>query len=166
MISIISDISAAARSGEVPPGLVLHADPRPLPPVRFVAKDGSIGSLSDFRGQTVLLNIWATWCPPCREEMPTLDRLQSRLGGEGFQVVALSIDRAGMSVVETFFRDAKIQYLTPYLDNSGGASRALGVTGLPTTLLIDAAGREVGRLVGPAQWDDPAMISYFERYRK
>src|SRR3546814_5659199 len=69
MISIISDISAAARSGEVPPGLVLHADPRPLPPVRFVAKDGSIGSLSDFRGQTVLLNIWATWCPPCREEM-------------------------------------------------------------------------------------------------
>src|SRR3546814_3579090 len=60
MISIISDISAAARSGEVPPGLVLHADPRPLPPVRFVAKDGSIGSLSDFRGQTVLLNIWAT----------------------------------------------------------------------------------------------------------
>src|SRR3546814_11449484 len=95
--------------------------------------------------------------------MPTLDRLQSRLGGEGFQVVALSIDRAGMSVVETFFRDAKIQYLTPYLDNSGGASRALGVTGLPTTLLIDAAGREVGRLVGPAQWDEPAMNRSEER---
>src|SRR3546814_1435087 len=80
----------------------------------------------------------------------------------GVQTCALPI----LSVVETFFRDAKIQYLTPYLDNSGGASRALGVTGLPTTLLIDAAGREVGRLVGPAQWDDPAMISYFERYRK
>src|SRR3546814_17478806 len=97
--------------------------------------------------------------------MPTLDRLQSRLGGEGFQVVALSIDRAGMSVVETFFRDAKIQYLTPYLDNSGGASRALGVNGLPTTLLTDATGRTVSPLVGPAQWDDPEIGNTASRDR-
>jgi len=83
--------------------LALHAQPRPLPPLAFSDEQGKRTSLADFRGRVVLLNIWATWCGPCREEMPTLDRLQAALGGANFEVVALSIDTGGLPVVQAFF---------------------------------------------------------------
>jgi thiol-disulfide isomerase/thioredoxin len=164
VITIVSGMPVSARSADAPFGLAIHAEPRPLPPVRFETVGGLQVDLSDFRGQTVLLNIWATWCPPCRKEMPSLDRLQSKLGERGIQIIALSIDRAGMSAVERFFRETGIQHLTPYLDNSGNTSRVLGVSALPTTLLIDSAGREIGRLIGPAQWDAPEMSAFLDRY--
>ncbi|WP_341702045.1 TlpA disulfide reductase family protein [Ferrovibrio sp.] len=168
LLLFVPGLSDAAQSSDalVPPGFAIHDRPRPIHQVEFVTHDGSATNLSDFRGSTVLLNIWATWCPPCREEMPSLDSLQSRLGGKGFQVVALSIDRAGMPAVETFFRESGIRFLSPFLDSSGKVSRALGITGLPTTLLINTTGQEIGRLVGPAQWDAPEMIAFLERYRQ
>jgi thiol-disulfide isomerase/thioredoxin len=133
--------------------------PKPIPPLSFAKGDGQTTRLADFHGRVVLLNIWATWCVPCRKEMPTLDRLQSNLGGKDFEVVALSIDRRGREVVEPFYEELGLHALGIYLDQSGDAPHKLNTVGVPTTLLIDRDGREVARKVGPAEWDSPEMIA-------
>lgn len=144
----------------------IHPQPRALPHVRFADANGRAMTLQDFRGKFVLLNIWATWCPPCREEMPTLDRLQAKLGGPDFEVVALSIDQGQQSpyLVQAFYLQSGVKSLATYVDSSGGASRDLGVAGLPTTLLIDQQGRELGRKIGPAEWDSPEVIDLIRGY--
>jgi hypothetical protein len=98
--------------------------------------------------------------------MPTLDRLQARLGGPDFAVVPLSIDRQGVPAVKKFYEEIGIAHLGLYVDGSSRAGTALGLTGLPTTLLIDREGNEVARLVGPAEWDGPDMVALIERYLK
>jgi len=140
------------------PDLVLHARPREMANLRFSDGAGRPTSLAAFRGRVVLLNVWATWCPPCREEMPTLDRLQATLGSPGFEVVALSIDHAGLPVVRDFFNRTSIKHLQPYVDTSGDTLSKLAVAGVPLTLLIDRDGREIGRKLGPAAWDNPRMV--------
>ena len=95
--------------------------------------------------------------------MPTLDSLQAQLGGEHFEVVAMSVDHAGISVVEKFYRKTGIQHLRQYIDPSTMATSTLGIEGVPTTLLIDHDGREIGRLVGAAEWDSPAMVDLMTR---
>ncbi len=144
-------------------GITLHAQPRALLPLRFTDEGGAETGLVAFRGRTVLLNVWATWCPPCRGEMPTLDRLQATLGGPQFEVVTLSVDSGGLLVVQGFFRQIGIKHLHPYLDTAHEAMELVG-TGIPLTLLIDSEGREVGRKVGPAKWDDPHMVELIRRY--
>ena len=139
---------------------VRHAEPRPIPELTFKDGEGRSHTLSEFRGKTVLLNIWATWCSPCRREMPTLDRLQAMLGGPEFQVVALSIDRAGAGTVARFFGEVGIERLVLYVDETASAAGALDLYGLPGTLLIDGQGREIGRLLGPAEWDSAKMIEF------
>ena len=128
-----------------------------VPELQFKDADGTALSLADFRGKAVLLNIWATWCGPCRKEMPALDRLQANLGGPEFEVVALSIDRGGLGAVEPFFHEIGIANLAIYLDESAAAMSALGVTGIPTTLLIGRDGSEIRRWPGPAEWDSAEM---------
>jgi len=145
-----------------PANFIIHPAPKELPDIPFADEQGRVLSLKDFRGKTVLLNIWATWCGPCRKEMPTLDRLQARLGGERFQVVALSIDRGGPSVVRKFYAETGVRDLALFVDASGRAGSSPGLVGLPGTLLIDPEGREVGRLIGPAEWDSPEMIAFLE----
>lgn len=153
-------LAGPALGAELPQNFVVHQEPKPLPELRFKDDDGHPKSLADFRGKIVLLNVWATWCGPCREEMPTLDRLQAELGGAGFAVVALSIDRAGIDVVRKFFGEIGIRNLALYIDESGKALRELGIFGLPVTLLIDREGREIGRLIGPTEWDTPGMVAF------
>jgi thiol-disulfide isomerase/thioredoxin len=144
----------------------MHPEPRSLPQIQFENGEGETMSLADFKGSLVLLNIWATWCAPCRREMPTLDRLQATLGGADFQVVALSLDRNGLPVVQEFYAELGLETLPIYVDESGAAQRALNVLGLPTTLLLDRDGNEVGRLLGPAEWDSPQMVEFFREYLK
>lgn len=141
----------------------MHAAPKPVPAIAFDDGEGRARSLADFHGKVVLLNIWATWCGPCRREMPSLDRLQETLGGHDFEVIALSIDRAGLEAVRKFYADVGIRKLTIYIDSSGKATRELATIGVPATLLIDREGRELGRLVGPAEWDDPDIIQFLKR---
>src|SRR5439155_8578557 len=110
-------------------------------------------TLAEFKGRVVLLNIWATWCSPWRKEMPTLDRMQAALGGRSFEVVALSIDREGMGVVRSFYDEIQVQSLAVYIDPSAD------VIGVPTTMLIDSAGRELWRRLGPETWDAPDIVA-------
>jgi thiol-disulfide isomerase/thioredoxin len=135
------------------------SEPSPLPELRFEDAEGRSLSLADFRGKIVLLNVWATWCVPCRKEMPTLDRLQAMLGSPDFQVVALSIDRGGLKPVRDFYAEIGLKHLAMYVDASGQSNAALGLAGIPTTLLVDRDGREIGRFIGPAEWDAPDMVT-------
>lgn len=129
-----------------------------MPPLAFENAAGEPRTLAHFKGKLVLLNLWATWCAPCREEMPALDRLQAALGGPRFEVVALSVDQQGPEVARKFFADVGVKSLALYVDRSAQATFKLGAVGLPSTLLVDPRGREIGRHVGPAKWDSPAVV--------
>lgn len=126
--------------------------PRELPLISFQDATGKTVTLADFHGRVILLNVWATWCPPCREEMPSLDRLNAKRGGSDFEVVALSIDR-DPDLIDSFYQDFGIQTLKYYVDPTTRVSDTLRAPGVPTTLIIDREGREIGRAMGPAAWD-------------
>ena len=132
---------------------VFKKEPQPLPELTFVDGSGAQRSLKDWQGKVVLLNLWATWCAPCRKEMPALDRLQKELGSNKFEVVALSVDRAGIEGSRKFLEQTKVKSLGLYVDPTARAAVEFKAVGLPATLLIDRQGREIGRLLGPAEWD-------------
>ena len=138
---------------------VASAVPKDIPEIEFVTDDGTATSLDAWRGKVVLLNLWATWCGPCRKEMPTLDRLKAELGGAEFDVVALSVDRGGLEKPRKFLQEIKVRHLRLYNHSSGKVTSALKVIGMPTTLLINAQGQQIGRLVGPAEWDSKDALA-------
>ncbi len=142
----------------------LHAAPKLLPEISFEDGQGAKHTLADFRGRTVLLNIWATWCVPCRKEMPSLDRLQQKVGGPAFQVLVLSIDTDGAAGVRRFYDEVAIRTLDISVDPTTRASDKLGVMGIPTTLLVDPRGREIARRTGPAEWDSPEAVAVIQTY--
>lgn len=147
-------------------GFAVHDAPQDVANFRFVTEDGTWMDLEGFRGRVILVNVWATWCPPCVKEMPTLDALQGALGGPEFEVVALSIDNAGPDVVRDFFDRIGVRNLNMYVDETMLSFTALRVVGLPTTLLINAEGKEIGRLIGPAEWNDPEMVAFLKSHIK
>jgi thiol-disulfide isomerase/thioredoxin len=132
---------------------VFKKEPEALSEVRFQDANGTEKTLSDWRGKVVLVNLWATWCAPCRKEMPALDHLQKELGSSKFEVVAISIDRTGLAGARKFLDETGVKNLALYADPTTKLSSVLKAVGLPVTVLIDAEGREIGRLVGPAEWD-------------
>lgn len=138
--------------------------PAAAPEISFTDLAGAPLDLQAFKGKVVLLNYWATWCAPCVEEMPSLERLQGRLGGDDFTVLAVSVDRQGVDIVRPFLDRIGLKQLPIYLDRSGASMRAFTVRGLPTTMLIDREGREVGRLEGMAHWDSPAAEALMRHY--
>ena len=155
-------VATAAWAAPRPPDkLAVHSQPRPVPEIVFTDDTGERTTLADFTGKVVVLNIWATWCPPCRREMPTLDRLEAELGGDRFAVVALSVDQSEREVVREFFEEEGIEYLGLYIDTSARVLADLRIRGIPTTLIVDAAGREIARISGEADWAEPAMMEYF-----
>jgi thiol-disulfide isomerase/thioredoxin len=159
-------VPVADSAGSVsanPLDLSVFDQPRDLPETRFQDDQGRDLTLADFRGRVILLNVWATWCVPCRKEMPTLDRLQAQLGGKDFLVMALSIDREGVAAVKRFYQELGLEKLGIYVDPSGKGSRSLAIPGVPTTLLIDRESREVARKMGAAEWDSSEMGSLIER---
>jgi thiol-disulfide isomerase/thioredoxin len=157
---VLGSIALAAE--QAPANFIIHPAAKAVPDITFADERGHSVGLKDFRGKLVLLNVWATWCGPCRKEMPTLDRLQAALGSERFQVVALSIDRGGAASVQKFYAETGVRHLAFFIDSTGRAGSTLGLIGLPGTLLIDPPEREIGRLIGPAEWDSPEMIAFLE----
>lgn len=142
----------------------IHEEPRPLPALSFVDGNKQKRTLASFKEKLVLLNIWATWCGPCREEMPTLDRLQAQLGSKAFEVVALSIDNTVVSTIEKFYEELNLDALAVYVDPTGSAMTILNVKGIPATLLISPQGKEIGRMLGPAEWDAPEIVETIRQY--
>ena len=142
--------------------LVLLRAPLPLPRTGDPAPDfrlpdlaGAQIDLSGQRGRVLFVNFWATWCPPCREEAPSLERLYQQLRGEGFQVLAISVDAPGMREQVDAFRAELGLSFTILLDPGKRAHDGFGVTGVPETYLIDREGRLAERFIGPRDWDDP-----------
>ncbi len=138
--------------------------PKPMPDLSFLDGEGRRVDLSEFKDKLVLLNLWATWCAPCVKEMPALDRLQAQLGGPGFQVVALSVDRGGRDQVAPFYQKIGVTSLGLYLDPASASMQALSLRGLPTTLLVDPEGRELGRIEGPVEWDSPEIVAFLRKH--
>jgi thiol-disulfide isomerase/thioredoxin len=153
---------ATSAYAETPRNFIIHDTPKPVPAIQFADAEGRARTLADFRGKVVLLNLWATWCVPCRKEMPTLDRLQAVLGGVDFEVVPLSVDRKGLDAVKRFYAEVGIQHLSLFIDVTRTASQEFAVFGLPATLLIGRQGQELGRLIGPAEWDGPEMVAFLK----
>jgi thiol-disulfide isomerase/thioredoxin len=147
-----TDATAEPKTGQMA-AFVTKKAPEALPEISFKNASGKDLTLADFKGRTVLLNLWATWCSPCREEMPSLDRLQQALGSDKFEVVAVSLDKQGAPASQKFLDDVKAKALRLYVDSSAKAGTNLKLIGMPTTILINKDGLEVGRLAGPAEWD-------------
>jgi thiol-disulfide isomerase/thioredoxin len=155
------ETSRAATRGQFTP----LDPPRPAPAAGFAGRDGRPRHLEDFRGRFLLVNLWATWCAPCVREMPSLERLQAKLGNR-LAVLAVSEDRGGAKVVDPFIAKLGIKALAIYLDPKSALGEELEIGGLPTTFLVDDQGRILGKLEGAAEWDSPGMVTTIERYLK
>jgi thiol-disulfide isomerase/thioredoxin len=157
-------IGAAESPDEPPLGkFVPFAPPRPAPQVRFTDLAGKTFVLQDFTGKVVLVNLWATWCAPCRREMPSLERLQDRLGDK-IAILAISEDMGGAKAVDPFIAKLELKRIKPYLDPKSAVGNAFKVDGLPTSFLIDREGKLQGRVEGEAEWDSPNMLAVIARF--
>jgi thiol-disulfide isomerase/thioredoxin len=162
---------AMVKAGQIAPlahgeiaGLQMAAEGLKLPNMTFADASGAQKSLADWKGRTVLLNLWATWCVPCRKEMPALSALQQKLGSDKFEVVAINIDTRDPDKPKAWLKDVGVDGLAYYADPSARVFQDLKVIGkalgMPTTLLIDPSGCEIATLSGPAEWasDDAVKL--------
>lgn len=154
---------AASTAGQTLGQLTALPAPLPAPAVAFTTRDGAQKQLADFKGRLVLVNLWATWCVPCVEEMPALERLQAQLG-EKLTILAISEDRQGEAVVTPFLAQHAIKHLAIFLDPKSAATNEFGAQGLPSSYLIARDGMIVGKEEGGAAWDTPEMIAKLTPY--
>ncbi len=162
--TLLGTLPARQGLAATPHGLNrLREGDAPLPAITFTDADGKAIAPSDFPRKALVINLWATWCPPCVAEMPALDRAAQALSAEDILILPLSSDRGGAPVVQAFFERARVRNLRVWLDPRGTAARALGARGLPTTVLVDRQGRERARLEGDAAWDAPEFLAAIRR---
>jgi thiol-disulfide isomerase/thioredoxin len=160
-------VDLARRIGPLAQGevaaLSMATGPLKLPDLAFEDADGKPRKLSDWRGKTVLVNLWATWCVPCRKEMPALDSLQARLGGKDFEVIAINIDTRDPEKPKNFLKDANLTQLAYFSDTKAKVFQDLKnigkALGMPTSILVDGQGCEIGNIAGPAEWASDDAIA-------
>ena len=133
------------------------------PKTIFFDTGGKELTLNDFKGRLTLVNFWATWCAPCRKEMPSLEVLSNQIGGDTFQVVTIATMRSSEEAVEKFFNDNNIIGLPKFRDPKGYLARASGVAALPLTILLDRNGNEISRLIGDADWAQDETIEFIKK---
>jgi thiol-disulfide isomerase/thioredoxin len=138
--------------------------PAPAPEAAFLDEDGKPTDLTRFKGKVTLVNLWATWCTPCVKEMPSLERLRTERENDHFAVATISEDIQGATAVDAFFTKNGLAGLPRYLDPKDALTRAFRLNGLPTTLLLDRDGREIGRFEGIADWDGPEAMRMIDWY--
>lgn len=153
-----------AANGPTLKNFVTHASAKPVPAMALQQADGTPTDLTAHRGDWLVVNYWATWCAPCRKEMPQLDALAKRYQGRGVKVIALSVDRGGAAKPEKFLNELGVEHLTRAYDPSYKAARAAKLIGLPTTLLVSPDGDEIGRLAGEADWDSQGVHALLDYY--
>lgn len=142
----------AMREGDMQK-LIFHDTPQEVSNATFTDVEGGEFTLSDWKGKTVLVNFWATWCAPCRKEMPGLDRLQTEMGGDDFEVVTIATGRNSVQGIVKFFEETGVETLPILLDPQSKLGRDMGVLGLPITVILNEDGQEIARLRGDAEWD-------------
>jgi thiol-disulfide isomerase/thioredoxin len=152
-----ADMPDRTKLGEFVPS----SQPFTAPAISLADTNGHSVELSELRGKLVLVNLWATWCEPCLREMPSLERLQSRLG-ERIAVLAVSEDRGGNKTVEPFIAKLGLKSVKVYIDPKSEVGHAFGAHGLPTSFLIDREGKVLGRVEGAAEWDSPKILGVLE----
>jgi thiol-disulfide isomerase/thioredoxin len=159
-VDIAGKIAPLAH-GEVA-ALTVAKTPLRLPDLTFQDAEGKPRKLSDWRGKTVLVNLWATWCVPCRREMPALEGLQSKLGGANFEVVAINIDTRDPEKPKNFLKEANLTRLNYFSDQKAKVFQDLKqigrALGMPTSVLVDGQGCEIGTIAGPAEWSSEDAI--------
>lgn len=143
---------------------IVHEEPLAAPDTVFFSQNDGDKTLADLQGRVTLVNFWATWCGPCVRELPSIQHLQDSMGGDDFTVALVSQDRDGWKRIVPFLKRLKITGPASYLDKKLKLSRALGVSSLPVSLLLDADGNEVGRVVGAAEWDTPEAAALIQHY--
>ena len=165
--SAAADVDGATLAAEsMGPGEFSPTDPPvPAPELAMLGRDGAVLHLTQLRGKPLVLNLWATWCAPCVREMPSLQRLTVERAGT-LAVLAVSEDRRGEAVVGPFIDTHELARLAIYLDTKSDATHVFRVDAIPTTILIDRDGREVGRFLGPAEWDGPAARRLIDKVLK
>jgi thiol-disulfide isomerase/thioredoxin len=141
--------------------LAFLEQPAEVPDAAFESVDGAPARLSDYAGEPVVLNFWATWCAPCREEMASLDRLQAEMG-DRLEVLTVATGRNSPAAIRRFFEEEGIEHLPMLTDPKQAFARQMAVLGLPVTVILDADGREVARLTGGAEWDTPEATAILE----
>ena len=139
--------------------LVFHSEAIAGTDVAFLSEDGTEMTLADFNGKYITLNFWATWCAPCRKEMPELSALQTDLGGDTFQVVTVATGRNPLPAMKKFFDEIGIDNLPLHTDARQSFARSMGVLGLPVTLIMDPSGNEIARLQGEADWSSDSAVA-------
>jgi len=138
---------------------LIHPQPKPLADIAFQDGTGKPLKLSDWKGRVALVNLWATWCAPCRKEMPDLLKLQNELGSDQFEVVAISVDRKGAAASSVFLKETGADNLKLYVEPTTKIVNDLQSAGLPASILVDRQGRELGRILGPADWASPEALA-------
>jgi thiol-disulfide isomerase/thioredoxin len=142
--------------------LAIHAEVEKLPVFSLLDMQKGEHSMDEFKGKYVLLNFWATWCAPCRKEMPSLDALQAELGGDDFEVVLIAAGRNPMPAISKFFTEAEITNLETLRDPSQGFTNLMGVFGLPATLILNPEGFEIARMRGDAEWHSEEAVAFLK----
>jgi len=143
-------------------GLVVHSEPVAASDLPFMTAEEEEATLADYAGQYVVLNFWATWCAPCREEMPSLQNLQTEYGGDSFQVVTLATGRNPPPAIRRFFDEIGVTDLPQHRDINQQIAREMAVFGLPITVILNPEGQEIARLRGDAHWDSPEAYAVIE----
>jgi len=135
------------------------------PEITVVSLDNQQQTLTSLKGKVVLLNFWATWCPPCREEIPSMMKLNSFMAGKPFQMICVSVDEGGKKAIEEFFKNSGFS-LPAYTDATGQAAKTYGITGVPETFVIDKNGVIVKKVIGGLDWNSPEVIAFLEGLMK
>ncbi|WP_372837163.1 TlpA family protein disulfide reductase [Puniceibacterium confluentis] len=152
------DTASALRDGDMKK-MNFHSEPKAAGTSEFITFDDTPLTLADYHGKWVLLNFWATWCAPCRKEMPMLAALQTELGGESFEVVTIATGRNPPMAMENFYAEIGVTNLPLHRDPKSALAREMGVLGLPITVILNPEGQEVGRLQGDADWSSDSATA-------
>ncbi len=166
VFALVVGPAAPVKADDFAKRYIVANPPRPVPAFTFEDKQGLPHTIKEYRGRYVLLNLWATWCAPCVQEMPSLNTLQTQFDFRDLNVVALSEDRNGVTAAEIFNTRYSLKNLPVYADASGQAPSLLHAHGLPTTLLIDPQGMEIGRIEGEAAWSAPETLTFLKSKMK
>lgn len=162
LIALVALVACNRKESASPDKQAVPSENRLAPEIVVNGMNGFPLKLSDLKGKVVVLNFWATWCPPCREEIPSMIKLNKIMTGKPFQMVAVSIDEDGKPAIDSFFQTSGFSELPAYIDPDSRAAKTYGITGVPESFIINKNGMVVKKFIGPLEWDSPDVTVFIE----